>query len=56
MDDDAETKYHFAPDGEVLSVAVGKSAQVLANGERLTPSVAERLRRELPLLAHMVTF
>ncbi|MFI9275972.1 hypothetical protein ACIGXM_35565 [Kitasatospora sp. NPDC052896] len=56
MDDGAETKYHFAPDGEVLSVAVGKSGQVLGNGERLTPSVAERLRRELPLLAHMVTF
>lgn len=56
MADGAETKYHFTPDGEVLSVAVGKNGQVLANGERLTPSVAERLRRELPLLAHMVTF
>ncbi|MEU5090388.1 hypothetical protein [Streptomyces sp. NPDC021356] len=39
-----------------LSVAVGKSGQVLANGERLTPSVAERLRTEMPLLAGMVAF
>ncbi|WAP58174.1 hypothetical protein [Streptomyces sp. S465] len=29
---------------------------MLANGERLTPSVAERLRTEMPLLAGMVTF
>ncbi|GAA0417741.1 hypothetical protein [Streptomyces luteireticuli] len=56
MEDGAETKYHFTPDGKVLSVAVGKSWQALANGERLTPSVAERLRREMPLLAPMVTF
>jgi hypothetical protein len=52
----AETKYHFTPDGAVLSAAVGKSGQILLNGERLTPSVAERLRREMPLLAGMVTF
>ncbi|MEU2856676.1 hypothetical protein [Streptomyces syringium] len=56
MEDGAETKYHFTPDGKVLSVAVGRSGQVLANGERLTPSVAERLRREMPFLAPMVTF
>ncbi|WP_372405301.1 hypothetical protein [Streptomyces luteireticuli] len=35
---------------------MGKSGQALANGERLTPSVAERLRREMPFLAPMVTF
>ncbi|WP_267717277.1 hypothetical protein [Streptomyces sp. CoH17] len=40
----------------MLSVAVGRSGQVLANGERLTPSVAERLREDMPLLAGMVTF
>ncbi len=34
----------------MLSVAVGRSGQVLANGERLTPSAAERLREEMPLL------
>lgn len=56
MEDGAETKYHFGPDGKVLSVAVGRSGQVLANGMRLTPSVAERLRTEMPLLAQMVTF
>lgn len=54
MEEGAETKYHFTPDGKVLSVAVGKSGQLLANGERLTPSVAERLRREMPLMAQMV--
>ncbi|MFJ9899602.1 hypothetical protein ACIQPR_40340 [Streptomyces sp. NPDC091280] len=51
-----DVKYHFTPDGKVLSVAVGTSGQVLVNGERLTPSVAERLRTEMPLLAGMVTF
>ncbi|MFK0181740.1 hypothetical protein ACIQVR_37945 [Streptomyces xanthochromogenes] len=56
MEDGAETKYHFTPDGKVLSVAAGRSGQVLANGERLTPSAAERLRREMPLLARTVTF
>lgn len=56
MEDGAETKYHFTPDGKVLSVAVGKSGQLLANGERLTPSVADRLRVEMPFLAQMVTF
>ncbi|MFF3787239.1 hypothetical protein [Streptomyces sp. NPDC001933] len=56
MEGGTETKYHFTPDGEVLSVAVGRSGQVLANGERLTPSVAERLRMEMPLLTGMVTF
>jgi hypothetical protein len=29
-----ETKYHFTPDGKVLSVAVGKSGQALADGGR----------------------
>jgi hypothetical protein len=48
MEDDTETKYHFTPDGTVLSAVVGKSGQVLASGERLTPSVAERLRTEMP--------
>lgn len=56
MEEGAETKYHFTPDGKVLSVAVGKSGQILANGERLTPSVADRLRIEMPFLAGMVTF
>ncbi|MBB5491509.1 hypothetical protein [Nocardiopsis metallicus] len=51
-----DVKYHFAPDGGVLSVAEGKSGQVLANGERLTPAVAERLRAQMPLLAEVVTF
>lgn len=52
MEDGAETTYHFTPDGKVLSVAVGKSGQV----QRLTPSVAERLRWEMPFLAPVVTF
>ncbi|MGH3802692.1 MAG: hypothetical protein ACRDTD_21720 [Pseudonocardiaceae bacterium] len=56
MEDGAETKYHFIPDGKVLSVAVGRSGQILANGERLTPSVGDRLRVEMPFLAQMVTF
>lgn len=56
MEEGAETKYHSTPDGKVLSVAVGKSSQILANGERLTPSFAEQLRREMPFLAPMVTF
>lgn len=56
MEEGAETKYHFTPDGKVLSVAVGKSGQILANGERLTPSFAEQLRREMPFLAGMVAF
>ncbi|MDP5317330.1 hypothetical protein P8A23_41470, partial [Streptomyces sp. Alt4] len=43
-----DVKYHLGPDGTVLSVAVGRSGQVLANGERLTPSAAERLREEMP--------
>ncbi|MFH9241690.1 hypothetical protein ACH4KO_09805 [Streptomyces anulatus] len=49
MKSGAETKYPFTPDGKVLPVAVGKSGQVLANGERLTPSVAVRLRMDMPL-------
>lgn len=56
MEEGAETKYHFTPDGKVLSVAVGKSGQILANGQRLTPSFAEQLHREMPFLAGMVTF
>lgn len=56
MADGTETKYHFTPDGGVLSVAEGRSGQVLVNGERLTPSVGERLREQMPLLAPMVTF
>jgi hypothetical protein len=56
MESGAETKYHFTPDGKVLSTAVGRSGQILVNGERLTPSVAERLRGEMPFLARMVTF
>ncbi|MGW6308289.1 hypothetical protein [Streptomyces niveus] len=56
MADGAEVKYHLGPDGTVLSAAVGRSGQVLANGERLIPSVADRLRAEMPLLAGMVTF
>ncbi|MEV0581184.1 hypothetical protein [Streptomyces sp. NPDC050392] len=51
-----DVKYHLGPDGTVLSVAIGRSGQVLANGERLTPSAAERLREEMPLLAGMVTY
>ncbi|GAB2520736.1 hypothetical protein GCM10026982_54610 [Nocardiopsis aegyptia] len=51
-----DVKYHFDPDGGVLPVAEGKSGQVLANGERLTPAVTERLRAQMPLLAEMVTF
>lgn len=51
-----DVKYHFDPDGGVLSVAEGKSGQVLANGEWLTPAVAERLRAQMPLLAEVVTF
>ncbi|MFJ9597983.1 hypothetical protein ACIRS3_35210 [Streptomyces virginiae] len=37
-------------------MAVGRSGQLLANGERLTPSFAERLRVEMPFLAQRVTF
>lgn len=51
-----DVKYHLGPDGTVLSVALGRSGQVLANGERLTPSAAERLREQMPLLAGVVTF
>ncbi|MFF3982259.1 hypothetical protein [Streptomyces sp. NPDC001828] len=36
--------------GKVLSVAVGKSGQLLANGERLAPSAAKRFRTEMPFL------
>lgn len=28
MEEAAETKYHFTPDGKVLSVAVGKSGRI----------------------------
>ncbi|MFI5867313.1 hypothetical protein [Streptomyces sp. NPDC051546] len=56
IDGATEAKYHLGPDGTVLSVAVGRSGQVLANGERLTPSAAERLRKEMPRLAGIVTF
>lgn len=51
-----DTKYHLGPDGTVLSVALGKNGQILSNGERLSPSAAERLRNQLPLLAGVVTF
>lgn len=56
MEEGAETKYRFTPHGKVLSVAVGKSGQILANGERLAPSFAEQLRGEMPFLDGMVTF
>ncbi|WP_234315337.1 hypothetical protein [Streptomyces globisporus] len=56
MPSGAEVKYHLGPDGTVLSVALSRSGQVLAHGERLTPSAAERLRGQMPLLAGMVTF
>ncbi|OLT30540.1 hypothetical protein BJF83_24685 [Nocardiopsis sp. CNR-923] len=56
MEQGQDIKYHFAPDGRVLSVATGKNGQVLANGERLTPATADRLRAQMPLLAPMVTF
>ncbi|WP_245703690.1 hypothetical protein [Streptomyces lushanensis] len=52
----AEVKYHLGLDGTVLSVALGRSGQALADGERLSPSVAEGLREQMPLLAGMVSF
>ncbi|MFF7234686.1 hypothetical protein [Streptomyces sioyaensis] len=55
MDEGAETKYHCAPDGKLLSIAVGKTGQILVNGEQLTPRVANRLRGEMPFLAQLVT-
>lgn len=43
-------------DGKVLSVAVGKSGQVLGQRRAVPPSFAERLLVEMPFLAGMVTF
>ncbi|MFF1358542.1 hypothetical protein [Streptomyces sp. NPDC058297] len=42
MEEGAEAKYHFTPDGKVLSVAVGKSGQILANGQRPTANGRSR--------------
>lgn len=55
MDDGAETTYHCTPDGKLLSTAVGKTGQILVNGEQLTPRLAHQLRREMPFLAQLVT-
>ncbi|MGX1972350.1 hypothetical protein [Streptomyces kronopolitis] len=55
MDEGAETTYHCTPDGKLLSIAVGKTGQILVNGEQLTPRVAHRLRGEMPFLAQLIT-
>ncbi|MEU8892554.1 hypothetical protein [Streptomyces sp. NPDC048442] len=52
----ATTRYHRSPDGQMLCAALRDDGRIALNSEILNPEVADRLRRQLPRFAHLITF
>jgi len=51
----SETRHFWSPDGHLLYVAVRDDGRFVANHGFLTPEWAERLRRDMPQHAKLVT-
>ncbi|WP_330290432.1 hypothetical protein [Streptomyces sp. NBC_00576] len=52
----AKKRYHRTSDGQMLCAALRDDGRIALNSEILGPEVADRLRQQMPQLAHLITF